>query len=115
MIMEEVLPPETAEGSGFERPFVRQFTIFLENKVGRLQALMRSLEQGVGVVAGLSIEESGDSDPDRSHHPPVHEKGSYRLPVGAISGLAAVQASSIAFGPDINGFLTAPTRFPTVS
>jgi len=59
--MEEVLPPETAESAGFERPFVRQFTIFLENKVGRLQALMRSLEQGVGVVAGLSIEESGDS------------------------------------------------------
>jgi hypothetical protein len=59
--MEEVLPPETAEGAGFERPFVRQFTVFLENKVGRLQALMRALEQGVGTVAGLSIEESGDS------------------------------------------------------
>jgi hypothetical protein len=59
--MEEVLPPITAEGAGFELTRVRQFTIFLENKVGRLQTLMRSLEQGVGNVCALSIEESGDS------------------------------------------------------
>src|SRR3954447_9016439 len=59
--MEEVLPPITMEGAGFESPRVRQFTIFLENKVGRLQMLMRSLEQGVGTVAALSIEESGDT------------------------------------------------------
>lgn len=59
--MEEVLPPITAEGAGFELTRVRQFTIFLENKVGRLQMLMRALEQGVGKICGLSIEESGDS------------------------------------------------------
>jgi hypothetical protein len=59
--MEEVLPPMTAEGAGFELTRVRQFTVFLENKVGRLQTLVRSLEQGVGKICGLSIEESGDS------------------------------------------------------
>ncbi len=59
--MEQVLPPETANASGFESPRVRQFTIFLENKVGRLQMLIRSLEQGIGRIVALSIEESGDS------------------------------------------------------
>ena len=59
--MEQVLPPETANAAGFESPRVRQFTIFLENKVGRLQMLIRSLEQGVGRIVALSIEESGDS------------------------------------------------------
>lgn len=56
-----MLPPETAEGTGFEPPRVRQFTIFLENKVGRLQNLIRSMERGVGKIAAISIEESGDS------------------------------------------------------
>lgn len=55
-----MLPPETAEGTGFEPPRVRQFTIFLENKVGRLQNLIRSMERGVGRIVALSIEESGD-------------------------------------------------------
>jgi hypothetical protein len=59
--MEQVLPPETANGNAFESPRVRQFTIFLENKVGRLQMLIRSLEQGVGRIVALSIEESGDA------------------------------------------------------
>jgi hypothetical protein len=58
--MEDVLPPETLEGAGYESTRVRQFTIFLENKVGRLQMLVRSLEQGVGKIVALSIEESGD-------------------------------------------------------
>lgn len=59
--MEEVLPPQTAEGAGFEPVRVRQFTVFLENKVGRLQMLLRTLEQGHGHIAALSIEESADS------------------------------------------------------
>jgi hypothetical protein len=59
--MEEVLPPETLEGAGYEGTRVRQFTIFMENKVGRLQQLVRSLEQGVGKIVALSIEESGDT------------------------------------------------------
>lgn len=59
--MEQVIEPQTAVGGGFESPRVRQFTIFLENKVGRLQMLIRSIEQGVGQIAALSIEESGDA------------------------------------------------------
>lgn len=59
--MEQVLPPETANAGGFESPRVRQFTIFLENKVGRLQMLFRNLEQGVGRIVALSIEESTDA------------------------------------------------------
>jgi hypothetical protein len=59
--MEEVLPPLTQEGAGFERTRVPQFTIFLENRVGRLNSLVRLLEQYVGVINALSIEESADS------------------------------------------------------
>ena len=44
--MEEVLPPQTESGAGFEPTRVRQFTVFLENKVVRLQTLVRALEQG---------------------------------------------------------------------
>jgi hypothetical protein len=59
--MEEVLPPQTREGAGFEPTQVRQFTIFLENRVGRLQTLVRSLEESVVQIVGLAIEESADS------------------------------------------------------
>lgn len=58
--MEEVLPPETQSGAGFELTRVRQFTIFLDNRVGRLQTLVRTLEDVSRIVA-LSIEESGDA------------------------------------------------------
>lgn len=59
--MEQVLPPQTLNAGGFESPRVRQFTVFLENKVGRLQMLIRSLEEGAGRIVALSIEESGDA------------------------------------------------------
>ncbi|HZZ43636.1 MAG TPA: hypothetical protein VFE58_11915 [Tepidisphaeraceae bacterium] len=59
--MEDLLPPLTEHGAGHEPPRVRQFTIFLESKVGRLQNLVRSLEEGVGRIIALSIEESGDA------------------------------------------------------
>ena len=70
--MEEILPPSTLHGAGFEPTRVRQFTIFLENRVGRLTLLVRALEEQVGQVIALSIEESADtalvriicSDPD---------------------------------------------------
>jgi hypothetical protein len=75
--MEEVLPPMTEHGAGFEPPRVRQFTIFLENKVGRLQMLMRSLEQGVGHIVALSIEESGDSALVRLIPPNLNSAGNY--------------------------------------
>ena len=59
--MEEVLPPQTASGAGFELTRIRQFTVFLENRVGRLQNLLRSFEEHAGKICGLSIEESADS------------------------------------------------------
>ena len=58
--MEEVLPPQTQHGAGFELTRVRQFTVFLENRVGRLQMLMRCIEEG-DRIAALSIEESADA------------------------------------------------------
>ena len=59
--MEEVLPPQTEDGAGFERTSIPQFTIFLENRVGKLSALVRLLEERVGVISGVCIEESADS------------------------------------------------------
>jgi hypothetical protein len=59
--MEEVLPPQTEHGAGFERTRVPQFTIFLENRVGRLSSLVRAIEENVGTINALSIEESADS------------------------------------------------------
>jgi hypothetical protein len=59
--MEKVLPPETRAGSGFEPPRVRQFTIFLENHVGKLQSLLRTLEQEENPIRALSVEESADA------------------------------------------------------
>jgi hypothetical protein len=59
--MEEVLPPQTQEGAGFELTRVRQFTIFLDNRVGRLGALVRTLEEAESKIVALSIEESADS------------------------------------------------------
>jgi hypothetical protein len=59
--MEEVLPPQTENGAGFEFTRIRQFTVFLENRVGRLQNLLRSFEESAGRICGLSIEESADS------------------------------------------------------
>ena len=72
--MEEVLPPQTEAGAGFEPTRVRQFTIFLENRVGRLGQLVRALEESESKVVALSIEESADnalvrlicSEPDHS-------------------------------------------------
>lgn len=59
--MEDVLEPLTQNDAGFESTRVRQFTIFLENKVGRLQMLVRTLEEQAGRIAAISIEESADS------------------------------------------------------
>ena len=59
--MEDVLPPQTMDGAGFESTRVRQFTVFLENKVGRLQTLVRALEQGSGRIVAMSIHEAADS------------------------------------------------------
>src|SRR5262245_48565643 len=52
--MEEVVDPTTESGGGFEPVTVRQFTVFLENRVGRLTLLVRALEESIRIM-GLSI------------------------------------------------------------
>jgi hypothetical protein len=59
--MEEVVGPQTENGSSFEPTRLRQFTIFLENRVGRLQLLVRALEDGPHDIVTIAIEESADS------------------------------------------------------
>src|SRR3954469_2597391 len=59
--MEELLPPETENGAGFEPTRIRQVTVFLGNKVGRLQQLVRIFEEQAAKIVALSIEESGDA------------------------------------------------------
>jgi hypothetical protein len=59
--MEESVLPQTMEGAGFEPAVVRQFTVFLENRVGRLQSLVRALEASKARIVALSIAESTDS------------------------------------------------------
>ena len=80
--MEQVLPPNTASGAGFEATRVRQFTVFLENRVGRLMALLRALEEDQQYLHALSIEEAADaalvriivSDPERAK-PSLKKRG----------------------------------------
>ncbi len=57
----DVLGPSTADGIGFEPPHLRQFTVFLDNRVGRLHMLVRHLEEAANSLAAISIEESADS------------------------------------------------------
>jgi hypothetical protein len=59
--MEEVVSPQTEHGSGFEPTRLRQFTIFLDNRVGRLQVLVKALETGPHEIIAISIEECADS------------------------------------------------------
>ena len=59
--MEEVVPPLTEHGAGFEPTRVPQFTVFLENRVGRLTTLLRTLEENIGRICALAIEESADA------------------------------------------------------
>lgn len=58
---ETVLPPQTQFGAGFEPTRVRQFTVFLENRVGRLQQLVRTFEQNDARIVAISIEESAEA------------------------------------------------------
>jgi hypothetical protein len=70
--MEGILPPLTQHGAGFEPASVRQFTVFLENRVGRLAFLLRKFEERGLRINAFSVEESTDisllrliaSDPD---------------------------------------------------
>ncbi len=59
--MQDILPPDTGTTPGFERPTLRQFNVFLENRVGRLSLLLHALEDGGQLVNAISIEESADA------------------------------------------------------
>ena len=59
--MEDVLPPQTEHGAGFELTRVRQFTVFMENRVGRLQALVRAFETKAQKIVALSIHNQTDT------------------------------------------------------
>jgi hypothetical protein len=59
--MEEVLPPLTEQGAGYEPSQVRQFTVYMENRVGRLQQLVRTYEQAGGSVIALMVQNSADT------------------------------------------------------
>lgn len=58
--MSDVIGPLTQRDAGFESPTVRQVTVFLDNRVGRLQALLRLLGESDIPVAGFSVEESAE-------------------------------------------------------
>lgn len=58
--MEEVLPPGTGSGARYEPTRVRQVTVFLDNRVGRLQTLLRTYEQAGGRILSLAIENATD-------------------------------------------------------
>ena len=58
--MEGVLPPKTQSGSGFEPASVRQFTVFLENRVGKMAFLLDKFEASMLRINAFSIEESTD-------------------------------------------------------
>jgi hypothetical protein len=54
-----MMPQHTAQG--YTPPSVRQFSVFLENKVGRLLDLVRMFDEAPDVhLCGLSVMESSD-------------------------------------------------------
>ena len=59
--MEDILPPDTGTAAGFERTSLRQFNVFLENRVGRLSLLLHAFEDGCQCVNAINIEESSDA------------------------------------------------------
>jgi hypothetical protein len=58
--MEEVLPPMTERSAGFEPTQVRQITVYMENRVGRLQQLVRAYEEGGGRIISLVVQGLSD-------------------------------------------------------
>ncbi len=55
------MPPETAHGASYSVPLIRQFSIFLENRVGRLVDVLRSFDEAEDVrVHALAVLEASD-------------------------------------------------------
>jgi hypothetical protein len=59
--MQEVLPPLTEQGAGSEPMQVRQFTVYMENQVGRLQQLVHTYEQSGGRLVSVMVQNSADT------------------------------------------------------
>ena len=58
MALESILPETTQR---FEGPRVRQFSVFLKNKVGALLEVVRLLNVHMVDVVGMSVQDSTDS------------------------------------------------------
>ncbi|MEM1011682.1 MAG: acetolactate synthase [Planctomycetota bacterium] len=58
--MQTAVPPKTEHGSGYEPASVRQFTVFLENRVGKMALLLNKFEEAGLRINAFSIEESTD-------------------------------------------------------
>ena len=57
--MSQMMPQQTSQG--YSPPSVRQFSVFLENKVGRLLDLVRMFDEATEVhLCALSVLESSD-------------------------------------------------------
>jgi hypothetical protein len=57
--MSQMMPQQTSQG--YSPPSVRQFSVFLENKVGRLLELVRLFDEAPDVhLCGMSVLESSD-------------------------------------------------------
>ncbi|QDT17668.1 acetolactate synthase [Alienimonas californiensis] len=54
-----IAPPRTARGRDWAA--LRQFSVFLENRVGKLADLTRTLEEAGLRIVGLSIQDAADS------------------------------------------------------
>jgi hypothetical protein len=60
-LMQETLPPQTQNSAGFEPPRVRQFTVFVENRVGKLLTLVRVFEEAGNRMVALSVQNEADN------------------------------------------------------
>jgi hypothetical protein len=58
--MSDITEPLTEREGGFEAPTVRQFTVFLDNRVGLLQLLLRVLSEADVAIVAFSVEESAE-------------------------------------------------------
>lgn len=57
--MSQAVPPQTSQG--YNAPSVRQFSVFLENKVGKLLELVRLFDEAASVhLCAFSVLESSD-------------------------------------------------------
>jgi hypothetical protein len=56
-----LIPPETEQAGGHAPPSVRQFGVFLDNKVGKLLELLQLFDDQVGLqLAAFSVVDSSD-------------------------------------------------------